>query len=228
MIAGGVSLVGGTALTRGTGLVQGTAAGAEGGPSSTIVLAVVLVLGVVAWYLASCAARLDRLHHRVESAAAALDNQLLRRASASRVLANSGLLDPATALLLAGAAAEAICVGEDVAGIQAADPNGRRAEADAQAAREAAESDLTRALRATLTRDVVDELAGDPFGRDLLGDLQAASQRASLARRFLNDAVAQARRLRGKRLVRLTRLAGRAPWPQTFEMDDDPPDALER
>lgn len=193
----------------------------------TVALVVVLVLGLVAWYLASCAARLDRLHHRVEGAAAALDNQLLRRASASRALATSGLLDPASALLVAGAAAEAAAAGESRA---SADPGEVRLSAslDDTDAREAAESDLSRALRATLTPDVLEEIAADPVGSDLLADLGAASHRASLARRFHNDAVSQAQRVRGKRLVRWTRLAGRAPPPRTFEMDDEPPAGLGR
>jgi hypothetical protein len=32
--------------------------------------------------------------------------------------------------------------------------------------------------------------------------------------------------VRRKRVVRYLRLAGHAEWPQTFEMDDTPPDAL--
>jgi hypothetical protein len=41
-------------------------------------LALLLVLG---WYLSYSAARLDRLHHRVETTRAALDAQLARRAA---------------------------------------------------------------------------------------------------------------------------------------------------
>jgi hypothetical protein len=200
---------------------------AQDSTAMTVLLVVVLVLGLVAWYLASCAARLDRLHHRVEAASAALDNQLLRRASASRSLAASGLLDPASALLVAGAAAEALSAGEDLTA-ELAEPAAGRPSGEGVAARESAESDLSRALRATLTPDVVTDLQRDPLGDDLLADLGAAAHRAWLARRFHNDAVSQARRVRAKRLVRVTRLAGRAPWPQTFEMDDEVPDQLER
>ncbi len=197
----------------------------------TVALAVLLFVGVVAWYLASLASRLDRLHHRVESAGAALDNQLLRRAATSRVLAGSGLLDPASSLLLAGAASEAVAVGEadtlpDDGGPppDAAEPR----DGTLNRAREEFESDLSQALRATLTADVVEDVSADPYGRDLLADLGAACWRATLARRFYNDAVSTARRLRGKRLVRWTRLAGRARWPRTFEMDDEPPAGLPR
>jgi hypothetical protein len=47
-----------------------------------------------------------------------------------------------------------------------------------------------------------------------------------MARRFHNDAVGAARRLREHRKVRWFRLAGHAPFPMAFEMDDEPPAAL--
>jgi len=68
---------------------------------------VILLIGV-AWYLSYAAARLDRLHAKVEGAMSALDAQLVRRAEATLELANSGSLDPATALLLADAATDSI------------------------------------------------------------------------------------------------------------------------
>jgi len=69
---------------------------------------VVTVLLGVAWYLSYSAARLDRLHARVEGALSALDAQLVRRAEATVELANSGALDPASALILAAAASESL------------------------------------------------------------------------------------------------------------------------
>ena len=71
--------------------------------------------------------RLDRLHARLEAARASLDAALVRRSSVALELASSGLLDPATSLLLAGAAHEARSA-----------PSGQ----------ELPQSDLTRALRA--------------------------------------------------------------------------------
>jgi hypothetical protein len=47
-----------------------------------------------------------------------------------------------------------------------------------------------------------------------------------MARRFHNDAVRAARALRRHRKVRWFRLAGHAPFPMAFEMDDEPPAAL--
>lgn len=182
-----------------------------------LVLGAVVVLVLLAWYLTFSAARLDRLHHRVEGARTALDNQLLRRAAAASDLASSGLLDPATSMLLAGTAAEAVAAGEGDERVE--EGLGRDL-----VRREVAESDLSRALRVALDDpDQLRALHGDPLGADLLTALDAACLRVRLARRFHNDAVSQAQRVRGKRVVRWARLSGRAPMPSTFEMDDDPP-----
>jgi hypothetical protein len=175
-------------------------------PLPWIVAALALVI-FAAWYLSFSAARLDRLHARVEGALSALDAQLVRRASVSMQLATSGMLDPATALLLADAAHEA-----------------REAE---EPERELAESDLTKALLAAFDEpDVAPVLDADPVGRGLAEELAAACLRVQLARRFLNDAVGAARVVRRKWGVRSLRLAGHAPWPPTFEMDDTPPATL--
>jgi hypothetical protein len=171
------------------------------------ILAALAVAAAAAWYLSFSAARLDRLHARVEGARSALDAQLVRRASVSLQLATSGLLDPATALLVAGAAHEA-------------------RESDGPE-REMAESDLTKALVAAFVDpDVGTELATDPVGRELTHELASACLRVQLARRFLNDAVGGTRVVRRKWVVRSLRLAGHAPWPPTFEMDDTPPATL--
>lgn len=185
--------------------------------SWALVLAVLVVLVLLAWYLTFSAARLDRLHHRVEGARTALDNQLLRRAGAAADLASSGLLDPATSMLLAGAAAEAVAAGEGDELVE--DGLGRDL-----ARREVAESELSRALRAALDDpDQLRALRSDPLGADLLTALDAACLRVRLARRFHNDAVKQAQRVRGKRVVRWARLSGHAPLPRTLEVDDEPP-----
>jgi hypothetical protein len=172
----------------------------------TILVTVALLVFLV-WYLSFSAARLDRLHARVEGARNALDAQLVRRASVSLQLATSGLLDPATALLLADAAQEARESGP--------------------ADREVDESNLTRALQAALAdAEVSASLESDPLGRELLHELGASCQRVQLARRFANDAVRGTRVVRRKWIVRSLRLAGHADWPQTFEMDDSLPISL--
>ncbi|MGH8869331.1 MAG: hypothetical protein ACRDYU_15230 [Actinomycetes bacterium] len=168
-------------------------------------LAVVLAAVVAAtWYLTWTAARLDRLHARIEGARAALDAQLLRRASVAQELAISALLDPATSVLLAAAAHEARACGEED--------------------REVAESDLTKALRAAFDDpEAVAAVSADPYGGELLAELGAAARRVQLARRFHNDAVRAARAVRRQRVVRYLRLAGRAPLPDSFEIEDSPP-----
>jgi hypothetical protein len=172
-----------------------------------LVLALLLVLG---WYLSYSAARLDRLHHKVESARAALDAQLVRRCVAALELAP--FLDPASGLLLADAAAAALEAGE------------RSAPATDL---EEAESDLTRSLEAAFDDPVhIEALARDPNVLDALGVLRQACERVALARRFHNEAVAQAQRVRRKRVVRWARLAGHAAWPVTVEIDDVAPSGL--
>lgn len=65
-----------------------------------------------------------------------------------------------------------------------------------------------------------------PGGEEAAGELAAAVRRVPMARRFHNDAVRAARALRRHRKVRWFRLAGHAPFPMAFEMDDEPPAAL--
>jgi hypothetical protein len=164
-------------------------------------VAVVFLVGV---YVSWRATRLDRLHVRVETARAALDAALVRRAAVALEVAASRQLDPATSLVLATAAHEA-----------------RTADADS---REFAESDLSRALRAVVDQpDFADTLKAKDDGQPVLDELGGAAAKVVYARRFYNDAVAQARTARRKLLIRVLPLAGRAPLPDFFEIDDDPP-----
>ena len=180
---------------------------------STVLFWVVVVFAacaLVAWYLSYTAARLDRLHVRVEGALSALDAQLVRRAETTLELANSGLLDPASALLLAGVASESL---------EASD--------SALRGREVIESGLSEALDLALGPEVVAALRADEaVGAVTVKRLVAAAQRVQLARRFLNDAVIDVRRVRRKPVVAWFRLAGHTPLPQTFEVDDALPAAL--
>src|ERR1035441_377426 len=162
---------------------------------------------LIAWYVSYGAARLDRLHTRVEGALSVLDAQLVRRAEATLELANCGALDAASALMLAGAASDSL-----------------EAESADQSSREAIESDLTQALELALGEEALRRLRVDEaLGAPLLQRVAAANQRVELARRFLNDAVTDVRRVRRKPGVRLLRLAGHADLPQTFEIDDELP-----
>lgn len=187
-----------------------------------LALALLLVAG---WYLSYSAGRLDRLHHRVESTRAALDAQLVRRAAATFDVTQA--LDPATGLLLTDAAAGALVAGE----LNGHAESGGSVEPVGSPARlvavEEAENDLTRALQAAFGDPAeVAELRGYPPTAEALDVLAQACHRVQLARRFHNDAVAQAQRVRRKRVVRWTRLAGRAAMPQMVEFDDSVPGGL--
>jgi hypothetical protein len=168
---------------------------------------IAVALFAVGLYLSWTAGRLDRLHARIDAARAALDAQLLRRASVAQELATSGVLDPAASIVLYEAAHAA-----------------RQAEEEQ---REVAESELSQALRAVFAdTEQVAEVRRAPGGEEAANELAAAVRRVPMARRFHNDAVRAARALRRHRKVRWFRLAGHAPFPMAFEMDDEPPAAL--
>lgn len=175
-----------------------------------IALVVVLLVVLGVWLTLARANRIDLLHQKVTRSAATLDAQLLRRAGLAAELARSGVLDPASSMLL-GAAAED-CLAHDPMPSDAALPDVLAGD-HFGAHREQSESDLTRVLREGLQGAY---LAEDP----LVGDVLTAWRRAGYARRFHNDAVGQTVRLRSKATVRLLRLAGHAPMPQMVDLDD--------
>lgn len=186
-----------------------------------VALVVAAALLWVAWVLAS---RLDRLHRKVTASRIALDAQLVRRASAAVDLASSGLLDPASSVLVADAG---FAVVDDAGPVNT--PAMALAMDGLGPARERAESELSATLRSALEEpDVTADLRAQPLGEEHLAALAASWYRAQLARRFHNEAVAQAQRVRRHWYVRLLHLAGRAPTPQTVELDDQMPDGLER
>jgi hypothetical protein len=166
---------------------------------SFLVLVTVAMVGV---YVSWRAGRLDRLHTRLETARASLDAALVRRSSVALELASSGLLDPATSLLLADHA--------------------HNARSTVQG-RELAESELTRTLRTVLSQQDFRLFleAGKRDGADeLLEELESTAHQVFLARKFYNDAVATTIAARRRWLARVLRLAGGAPLPAFFEIDD--------
>lgn len=174
---------------------------------TTTLIWIVVALVAVGVYLSWTAGRLDRLHARIDAARAALDAQLVRRASVAQELATSGVLDPAASIVLYEASHAAR---------QADDEH-----------REVAESELSQALRAVFAEPAqLEALRQAPGGPDVIRELTAGVRRVPMARRFHNDAVRAARAVRRHRVVRYLRLAGHAPFPMTFEMDDEPPAAL--
>jgi len=164
------------------------------------ILLVIVAVAIIGVYVSWTAGRLDRLHNRLEAARAALDAALVRRSAVALELAASGLLDPATSLLLAAVAHDARLA-----------LNGP----------ELPQSDLTRALRAVFGQPGFRaSLNGVDGAEELLTELESAAHQVFLARKFYNDAVAATRDARRRPLVRLLRLSGgcrsssrsRIPW----------------
>ncbi len=211
-----------------------------------LIAAAVVFLGV---YVSWRAGRLDRMHTRLEAARAALDVTLVRRSSVALELASSGFLDPATSLLLAGAAHDARGGNGDPdeppgdpappgdadgdaaggangaagrAGVRSGGPaRAGLASGDELTRSELAQSDLSRALRAAFAQPGFRaSLTGKDGADELLAEVEAAAHQVFVARKFYNNAVAATREARRKPLVRLLRLAGNAGLPEFFEMDD--------
>ncbi|WP_029253495.1 hypothetical protein [Paraoerskovia marina] len=201
-------------------------------------IVVIAVVAVLTWVGVVAATRLDRIHRKVVASRLALDAQLVRRAAVATELAGSGVLDPASSLLVAEAASAVTQDAEDARNELAlalpdldeesvrsvrAGLNGSVAES-----RVRAESELSELLRTALgDPDEIRALAEDPDAAPLIHALGAAWYRAQLARRFHNMAVAHARQYRRHWSVRLLRLAGHAPMPVTVDLDDALPDGLD-
>lgn len=211
--------------------------------ASLLVAGALLVLLWLVWVVAS---RLDRLHRKVATSRGALENQLVRRASTAAELASSGLFDPVSSVLVGEAAWAALSAGgHGRAELVAALPDLDRLLQGPQEApeearpghgsggighddRDQAESELSRTVREALDDPAeVEAMRAELGGDDLVAALAAAWYRVQLARRFHNEAVAQTQRVRRKVLVRLLRLHGHAPMPQTVEIDDAWPESLQ-
>ncbi len=183
-----------------------------------VIVLLIVALGWVLWLLAS---RVDRLHRKVLRSRATLELQLGQRAAAAHELAVSGALDPVESVLVADVAQRATATAPERVvrdGLEGADDLGA---ISGGSDRSLVESELSRTLRAVLeARAGPEPLTEDPVAAEPLKRLDAAWYRLELARRFHNAHVAEVRRLRANPVVRLLRLAGRAPMPQPFEMDD--------
>ena len=166
-----------------------------------VVAAVALIVVLCGFYLSWRVTRLDRLHGRVDTSRAALEAALARRGMAVIALADAKGCDPAASRALVDAVEATHRAGEDE--------------------RELAESALSGLLRKTLEDEERPFLA-----KTLLAEVADAAKEVHMARTFHNDAVAHTRRARRSPLVRTLRLAGRAPLPGFFEIDDEPPRLL--
>jgi hypothetical protein len=128
-------------------------------------------------------------------------------------LATSGLLDPATSLLLAGAVD-----GTRQGGSGGMGPPGQE---DGDRPRDLAESDLTRALQAAFSQpDFRASLSGKEGADELLAEVEEAAYQVFVARKFYNDLAAVTRDARNRPLARVLHLSGHAKAPVFFEMDD--------
>jgi hypothetical protein len=164
----------------------------------TNLFAVAFLLLVSLWYLTFLATRLDRLHHRVETSWANLDVLLQKRAAVALEIAHSDIADPASSLLLTGAA------------YQARDANIE--------SRSAAESGLSGALGLLLEDSEHLSTAAD---NALLTELSALTDKIRVAIAIHTDAVTRTQLVRSKIIVKLFRLAGTAPLPVTYEFEAD-------
>ena len=181
----------------------------------------VIALGVVAGFAITRARRLDRLHQRILASRDSLSRLLLRRASEADLLTrsvgleNSGLADAARAYIQDG--------GDQLTtdGLDrrtAAQRQGDRVEVATRLERASA---LSRAIRETLIPDERARIASDPQASARLEALDATCYRIELTRNVHNVDVAGVRALRSARMVKLLRLAGRAPIPEPIDFDDD-------
>lgn len=186
-----------------------------------ILLLVLGILLVVTGIVAMLKARsLDRVHKNVTKSRIALERALVDRAQAAREVARSGVLDVASAVVLANVATEAIeasahpIVDDGWEAIAIEDGAGQTLHTVGQEApdRLIIESELSRALRHS-----VDELEATSPELDHLHQARVSVQ---MTRRFHNNHVSQARRVRKSPLVRTLRLQGNAPEPVTVNLDD--------
>ena len=165
------------------------------------------------WYISTQAGRLDRLHHRVHMAAAALDAQLSRRSGVVAELAHASDFDPVTQAVLAQAAHDSL-TSTLLTWDERAD----------------LENQLTETLQVVLndTAELVaaGDIVVDVALRDQLQELHSAWQAMQLSRRFHADAVRACLTIRHQRLVRWLHLAGHAKLPTTHDFNDELPTGL--
>ena len=161
------------------------------------VLTIFLIIFFI-WYLTFLARRLDRLHQRVDNTWANLDVLLQKRAAVALEIAHSDIADPASSMLLTGAAYQAR---------DAAIQN-----------RSNAESGLSGALGLLLEDSQHLATAADS---QLLTELSSLTDKIRVAISLHTDAVNRSQMLRSKFVVRSFRLAGSAPLPVTYEFEAD-------
>jgi hypothetical protein len=209
---------------------------------SLILIAIVAISGV---YVSWRAGRLDRLHTRVETARASLDAALVRRSSVTLEIAYSGLLDPAASVLLADLAHDArsaqsgrelaesdltralrtVFSGPDVR--ESLGPGPLEPRQDGPGQFEPGQFEPGQFEPGQFEPGQFEpgqfepaQFEAKPGADELIGELESTAHQVFIARKFYNDAVAVTMAARRRPLARMLRLAGGAPMPEFFEIDD--------
>jgi hypothetical protein len=161
-------------------------------------LGMLLLIVLIGWYLSFSASRLDRLHHRVETSWATLDSLLQKRAALAQEIVAESNLDPATAYLISTSATAA----RDANILE----------------RSAAESVLSEALKLVQNSALNNSLE---LPSELLVELSDLTSKVKLAINIHLEAVNATRNVRSQLIIRLFRLAGKAPLPVRYAFEDD-------
>ena len=161
-------------------------------------LGILLLIVLIGWYLSFSASRLDRLHHRVETSWATLDSLLQKRAALAQEIVAESNLDPATCYLISTSATAA----RDANIIE----------------RSAAESVLSEALKLVQNAALNNSLE---LPSELLVELSDLTSKVKLAINIHLEAVNATRNVRSQLIIRLFRLAGKAPLPVRYAFEDD-------
>jgi len=161
-------------------------------------LILLIVILIFAWYLSFSAARLDRLHHRVETSWEHLDALLQRRAGLALEISHTSDLDPALNLILTASAYES-----------------REAPI---ADRSEAESALSESLK--ILREAAN--AGElEMALPLLDRLSDITEKIRFAIAMHVEAISAVANVRSKVIFRVFRLAGRARLPFRYSFEND-------
>jgi hypothetical protein len=154
---------------------------------------------LVVWYLSFTATRLDRLHHRVETTWANLDAALQQRAGIALEIARSGVIDPASSVILSTAAHSALVALPET--------------------RSDAEEDLSEIITSMVNIEVLgSELRLKAV--ELTENLNEVRDRVRIAISFHVEAVNSTKLQRSRVLIKIFRLAGRAPDPVRFPFEE--------
>lgn len=184
----------------------------------------VIALAIVVAAAVSRARRLDRLHQRIIASRDALSRLLLRRASEASLLAQTAPFVAGEADMMRDIARA--CIHDDgdqltTDGLDRRTSGSRQGDRVKVAARLERASSLSRSIRDTLTPAVRARLATDPQAVGRLNALDATCYRIELTRNVHNVDISSVRALRSARMVKLLRLAGYAPVPESIDFDDD-------